>query len=121
MLLSLLQLGPVIPPTLQAQTALLAEASGVWDSIGLLASLGVAALAWRHSLRPGRNAYERDVYGMSRGTHRSYALAALVFAGLFAAGLFQSGIPAVPILALFTVVGILYGSSFVRGASGEDE
>ena len=93
----------------------------MWNSIGVLAGLGLAFLAWRRSIRPAGNVFERDVYGMSASTHRAYAAAGFGFAALFAAGIFWSVVPTVPILAVYSVIAILYGASFVRGASGEDE
>lgn len=93
----------------------------MWHLIGLAASLGLAVLAWRRDPQRSGNPFERDVYGMERRTHQAYALAWLGFAGLFAAGLVWSNLPAVPILAVFAVLAILYCASFVRGASGEDE
>lgn len=93
----------------------------MWNLIGFLASLGLALLAWRLSSRPAGNVFESDVYGMSSRTHRAYAAAGLGFAVLFAAGIFRREVPTVPILAAYTVIAVLYGASFIRGASGEDE
>ena len=93
----------------------------MWNLIGLLASLALAAVAWRRSIRPAGNIFERDVYGMSPRTHRAYAATGLGFAVLFTVGIVWGAVPAVPILAIFAVIAILYASSFVRGASGEDE
>lgn len=93
----------------------------MWNLIGLAASLGLALLAWRRVSRDTGNPFQRDFYAMGSGEHRGYAVAGLGFAALFAAGLMWSAVPTIPILAVFTVAAILYGASFVRGASGEDE
>ena len=83
--------------------------------------MGLAVTAWRRGQGGSANPYEREFYGMRPRAHRGYALAGLVFAALFAAGLIWSRVPVIAIWAVFTVVVVLYGASFVRGASGEDE
>ncbi len=60
------------------------------------------------------NFYTAEVYGMTVTSHRRFAVACLVFAGLFAASLLLPA-AAVPLWGLFTVAAILYGASFLRG------
>lgn len=87
--------------------------------MGLVAALVLLAAAWRKSAAPA-GYYDGQVYGMTPGTHRRYALMATVFAiafGVAAAARFETaGIVA---LALFVPVAIFYVTSFVRGASDE--
>jgi hypothetical protein len=45
----------------------------------------------------------------------------MAFVVLFVVGALYPRVPAVPLLAIYTVLFVLYGASFVRGASGEDE
>ncbi len=58
---------------------------------------------------------------MTQRSHRAYAAGALLFVALFAAALRYPALPAVPLFGAFAVVAILYGASFLRGATGEDE
>ncbi len=51
----------------------------MWGALGLVLALFTAQFAWRRSLRETVNFYASDVYGMSRSTHRRYALASLTF------------------------------------------
>jgi hypothetical protein len=85
----------------------------------LLLALTVAALAWRRSGRTG-GFYDREVYGMSRRTHRRYALLglafAIYFAGTFAFRYETAGIGG---LALYALVAVFYAASFLQGAPDE--
>lgn len=98
-----------------------ANGCGMWSAIGLVLALLLTGAAWRQSRRRPANFYETETYGMTRVTHRRYAAAGCAFAALFLIALAAPILPAVPILAVFAVIAILYGASFVRGASGEDE
>ncbi|MHB1549904.1 MAG: hypothetical protein ACYDG0_10180 [Vulcanimicrobiaceae bacterium] len=93
----------------------------MWSYAGLLCALGTGAVAWLRSRTANGTFYERDVYGMTPRSHRRYAYASAIFALYFIASAFRPSLPAVPALAVFAVVAILYASSFVRGATGEDE
>lgn len=93
----------------------------MWSYAGAGLAFLLAAGAWARSLRPGSNYYETSVYAMGPGEHRRYAVLGAAFAALFLASVWVPLIPAVPLLAIFTVIAILYGSTFLRGASGEDE
>lgn len=93
----------------------------MWIWIGIAASLAVAAAAWRRSRMRGGH-YDAGVYGMFPAIHRRYAYVAAAFLlyfvltlALHAVGLAVAG------LGVFTVVAILYGASFLRGASEEHE
>lgn len=90
----------------------------VYDAIGLVFSLAGAALG----LLRGRRAsfYAEQVYHMTDRSHRTFAGVSLAFAGGF---VIASRLPsvAVPLLAVYVLLLILYAASFVRGYSGEDE
>ena len=93
----------------------------MWSLIGAIAAFVVSAVAWQRSRASTSTFYERDVYDMTPAIHRRYALASLVFTMLFIAGAVWPRVPAVPLLAVYAVIAILYLASFVRGATGEDE
>ena len=91
------------------------------SAIGLLLSAALLIVATARSRGDGRSYYEGRLYDMTPGAHRRYAAAFAGFAALFAAGIVWRAVPAVPALAVFCVVAILYGATFIRGAIGEDE
>ncbi|HEY8313338.1 MAG TPA: hypothetical protein VIG51_04110 [Candidatus Baltobacteraceae bacterium] len=93
----------------------------MWHLIGGFAALALTVVAWQRSRTPSSGFYERDVYAMTARTHRTYAVVNLAFAAVFFAAIPLHAIPVVPLLAVFTVIAILYLASFVRGATGEDE
>jgi hypothetical protein len=80
----------------------------------------LALVAWTRSKAAAGSYYESQVYGMGPKAHQGYAL---TFAGLALALLAAIMWPplALPALAVFALVAILYGATFLRGASGEDE
>lgn len=93
----------------------------MWDWIGAaLALLGAALAGWR-ARRPAASYYEAHVYHMTPRSHGRFAVLSLVFAVLFVVAALYPRLPGVPLLAVYAVFIILYGASFVRGASGEDE
>ncbi len=96
------------------------EASGMWLVSGLILSLSLALVAWLRSRSRSTTYYEGEVYGVSSAGHRYYALA---FLGLGASLLASSAAPpaTVPLLAILALAAVLYGATFLRGASGEDE
>jgi len=94
----------------------------MWNLIGVVAALALAALAWRRSRTPAGGFYDQEVYGMSAATHRRYAVTCLAFAAFFAAALFLHAAAAgLAGFAVFTLIAIIYASSFVRGASDDHE
>jgi hypothetical protein len=92
----------------------------MWVVSGLVLSIVLALVAWARSKAASGTYYESQVYGMGPAAHRGYCLA---FAGLAVALLGALMWPAIalPVLAVFAVVAILYGATFLRGASGEEE
>jgi len=92
----------------------------MWVWSGFVLSLGLAALAsWRSRAR-ARSYYEGEVYGETAQTHRRWALA-FVFLALALAASAVWAPAGVPLLAVLALAGILYGATFARGATGEDE
>jgi O-antigen/teichoic acid export membrane protein len=80
---------------------------------GLVLSLAGAALA----LAFGRRAasyYARDVYHMSDRSHIAFAVFSLGCAIVFAVSLVHD-VFSIPVLAVWTLAAVLYGSSFLRG------
>ncbi|TAM85415.1 hypothetical protein EPN42_15195 [bacterium] len=63
--------------------------------------------------------WEREVYHMSARSNVRFGVFYLVLAGLFAAVLAGLPLPSVPLLAVAVVAGVLYVSSFARGAGDE--
>ncbi len=78
-------------------------------------------IAARRARASGGSFYEEAGYGMTARSHRRFALFSGIFALLFLAGTIRAVLPTLPLLAIFTVFAILYGASFVRGSTGEDE
>lgn len=93
----------------------------IYELAGCALALAVAVIAWRRSRASG-GFYDRDVYAMDNVAHRRYAVASLTFAAYFALayalGWETAGIAG---LALYALIAVLYGASFLRGASDRDE
>lgn len=93
----------------------------MWPLLGAVVSAALVLTSlWRARSRASTY-YERDVYGMTPATHAWYALAFAGFTAAFAAALFVRGFPVMPALGALALTGLIYGTSFLRGASGEDE
>jgi len=91
----------------------------LWSITGLTLALTVAVVALRCSRSPG-GYYDRLTYGMSSATHRGYAALSAGFALYFAFVLsFRLQTAGIAGLALYALVAIFYGTSFLRGASDE--
>jgi hypothetical protein len=91
------------------------------SAIGLLLSLGIAALAWRRSRALG-GYYDRDVYGMDRTAHVRYAAVSLAFAAFFCvAWALRWSSAGIAALALYALVAVFYVTSFLQGAADADE
>ena len=103
----------------------------MWAVFGFILSVGLALTAWLRSRAPSRTYYEGEVYGMTPAAHRRYALFFAALGALFAADLalqvrivMPTGIagPAEELAGtVLAIGGVLYGATFLRGASGEDE
>ena len=84
----------------------------------IVALLGALLAAW---LRRRHSFYATEVYAISDRTHRRFIFMSLAFAFVFALLAWRWQAAASALLAVYAVLSILYFSSFVRGASGEDE
>jgi hypothetical protein len=94
----------------------------MWNLIGIVAALAIAALAWRRGRAPAGGFYDEGVYGMAPAIHRRYAYAGAAFAIFFAiAFAMHATFAGFAGLAIYALVAILYASSFVRGASDYHE
>jgi hypothetical protein len=91
----------------------------MWTDVGMLLCLAVAVAAWLRSRTAGGH-YDADGYGMTPQTHRRYAWCAAVLGVLLGASLSISALPSIPLLGVAVLVGILYLSSFLRGAQADD-
>jgi len=91
----------------------------VWSLTGFAIAALVGTIAWRRGRSPG-GFYDREVYGMDCAAHRRYAVASFVFAAYFAA-VYARGLDTAAIagLAVYALIALLYGTSFLRGASDE--
>ena len=93
----------------------------MWAFTGIVLALLLAAYAGRRAKSESATYYEGEVYAMDASSHRRWAFAALGFALLFAISAIRGHGYDVMIFSAFAVVGILYGASFMRGYSSEDE
>ncbi|MBV9234000.1 MAG: hypothetical protein JO030_08155 [Candidatus Eremiobacteraeota bacterium] len=92
-----------------------------YNVAGSVLAAAVAALAWHRSRVTG-GFYDAHGYGMTPATHRAYALVSLAFAACFAAfAALHRATDGIATLALFAVVAIFYGASFLQGARDPDE
>lgn len=107
-------------PRVQASVPGSGEASAMWVWSGIVLAMVLAAVALWRSRATTRSYYEADVYGETAQTHRRWAFAFVLIA--LALGASSAWPPAeVPLLAVLALAGVLYGATFLRGASGEDE
>jgi hypothetical protein len=91
----------------------------LYSAAGIVAACIVTVVAWRCSRSPG-GFYDREVYGMTRATHRRYAAASLVFALYFAiAYALHLDVAGIAGLALYALVAVFYAASFLQGAPDE--
>lgn len=86
----------------------------------VMAALG-AILAFRNARVSTRSFYANQVYNVTPHGHLRFAVASAIVAFIFVLGQLFFDVISVPLLALYAVLAILYGASFVRGATGEDE
>jgi hypothetical protein len=93
--------------------------AALYAVLGIVLSLGGAALAFTRGRAP-QSFYAADVYHMTGRSHRRFALLSIVFAAGFVLAL-RWPLLDLPLLALYTLLLVLYASSFARGFSGEDE
>jgi hypothetical protein len=91
----------------------------LYSAAGIVAACIVAVVAWQCSRSPG-GFYDREAYGMTRGTHRRYGAVSLAFALYFAITyalhLDGAGIAG---LALYALLAVFYAASFLQGAPDE--
>lgn len=92
----------------------------MWSAVGLVLCGLVMAVAALKSKHGHGGYYEREVYAMTARTHRAYIALSAVFAAIFAAAFFVSGVPVIPLLGAYALVFIFYFSSFARGFSDEE-
>ena len=87
--------------------------------IGLVLCAAGGLLALTRARAP-RSFYAADVYHMTRRSHQGFAAASAAFATGFLIAL-RWPILDIPLLAVYTLLLVLYASSFARGFSGEGE
>ncbi len=92
----------------------------VYALVGLGLSLAGGALALGRARVPRASFYAAEVYHMTARSHRRFAALSAVFAGGFLLAL-RWPILDTPLLAVYTLLLVIYASSFARGFSGEDE
>jgi len=92
----------------------------MWVVSGLVLSIVLALVAWTRSRAASGTYYESQVYAMGSKAHQGYGLAFIVLAVAMLGAIMWPPL-ALPAVASFTLVAILYGATFLRGASGEDE
>ena len=103
----------------------------MWAAFGIVLSLGLALAAFARSRASAGTYYEEHVYGMDAAAHRRYAWLFGALGAYFAVDLGFRGRGSVPMafgasaetvaLASLILAAILYGATFLRGATGEDE
>lgn len=90
-----------------------------WAVSGIVLSAIIAAVAARNAARATRNAHAWQVYAMRPRDHLGYALASTAFCAYFVAASLVERLPVIPVLAVYVLVAVFYGSSFARGFSDE--
>lgn len=93
----------------------------MYGIFGALLAIAGGAFAWQNARVKRASFYATEVYNLTARGHRRFALASGIFALVFIVDRLTWNVVAVPLLALYAVLAILYGASFVRGATGEDE
>lgn len=88
---------------------------------GFLLTIAAAGVAFWRTRASASTFYEREVYHMDTRAHARYAYTFVLLAAVLGAAFIWSAIPIVPILAIFVLIAIFYGTTFLRGFSGEDE
>ncbi len=91
----------------------------VYALLGLALSAAGIVLALSRG-RAARSFYATDVYHMTSRTHRRFALVSAACALGFIAALRWTAI-GIPLLGGYTLLIVLYASSFARGFTGDDE
>ena len=89
----------------------------VWAWTGAALAVLAAFVALVRARATRRTVYESEIYGLGARSHARFALVSAAFAVVFLLAAFVPAIPPVPILALYSVVLILYAASFARGAT----
>jgi len=93
-----------------------------WELAGACASIVLAAAAFARSRGAG-GFYDAEVYGMTPGAHRRYALIASAFAiAFFAVGAWwpRSG-ATIWLFTAFVLFAVFYLTSYLRGAYENDD
>ena len=93
----------------------------MWPFVGMILAAAGAAVATLRGRAGSPNYYESQVYELTAASHRRFAIASVAFVAAFALIAAFPVLPVFPVLAAYVVFLILYGTSFVRGAVGEDE
>jgi len=93
--------------------------TALYTLLGLVLSLGGGVLAALRARAP-RSFYAADVYHMTARSHRRFAALSAAFAAGFLLGL-RWTVVAIPLLAVYTLLLVLYASSFARGFSHDDD
>ena len=88
-----------------------------WAWIGAALAVLAAFVALVRARATRRTFYESEIYGLGVRSHVRFAFVSAAFAVVFLLAAFVPAIPPVPILALYSVVLILYAASFARGAT----
>jgi hypothetical protein len=87
----------------------------MWAWIGAATAALGGSLAVRNARRRGGSYYDAEVYGMTARSHVRFALLSGAFLAIFIVSAFVPALEAVPILAIYTLLLVLYASSFARG------
>jgi hypothetical protein len=93
----------------------------MWAIVGLVLAMAGAVYGEVRSRSREPGYYESQVYEMTALSHRRFAIASIAFAGAFALVFAIPVVPVLPVLGAYVVLLVLYFSSFVRGATGDDE
>jgi hypothetical protein len=91
-----------------------------WSITGIVVTLAVLGLAWWRMRAPA-GYYDGDVYAMTRQAHNRYFAIELGLLLAFVVTLVtRADRIAVWVLAVAVFVDVLYVTSFLRGASGDE-
>lgn len=91
----------------------------MWPWVAAVMAVLGTLIALANARAPARHAYAHEEYGMTARSHARFAVASGAFAAVFVAAAFVPSIPALPLLAGYVLLFVLYASSFARGFSDD--
>ncbi len=88
----------------------------MWSAIGAILCVAGGLAALLRARHPAGSGYDAE-YGMTRRSHLRFAWVSAAFLAAFGLTALVHALPAIPIVAVYTLLLILYATSFARGFS----